>query len=64
MCEGGEESGFKLNSADYKAGKLALFVCKVNGETKYVMPVYGMGLWGPIWGYIAVNADGVVYTNS
>ena len=55
--EGGEESGFKLNSADYKAGKLALFVCKVNGETKYVMPVYGMGLWGPIWGYIAVNAD-------
>lgn len=49
--------GFKLNSADYKAGKLALFVCKVNGETKYVMPVYGMGLWGPIWGYIAVNAD-------
>lgn len=55
--EGGEECGFKLNSADYKAGKLALFVCKVNGETKYVMPVYGMGLWGPIWGYIAVNAD-------
>lgn len=55
--EGGEESGFKLNSADYKAGKLALFVCKVNGETKYVVPVYGMGLWGPIWGYIAVNAD-------
>lgn len=55
--EGGEESGFKLNSADYKAGKLALFVCKVNGEAKYVMPVYGMGLWGPIWGYIAVNAD-------
>ena len=43
--------------ADYKAGKLAIFVCKVNGETKYVMPVYGMGLWGPIWGYIAVNAD-------
>ena len=55
--EGGEKNGFRLNSADYKAGKLALFVCKVNGETKYVMPVFGMGLWGPIWGYIAVNAD-------
>lgn len=55
--EGGEKNGFKLNSADYKAGKLALFVCKINGETKYVMPVFGMGLWGPIWGYIAVNAD-------
>lgn len=45
--EGGEKNGFKLNSADYKAGKLALFVCKINGETKYVMPVFGMGLWGP-----------------
>jgi Na+-transporting NADH:ubiquinone oxidoreductase subunit C len=56
-AQGGEKDGFKLNSADYKAGKLAIFVCKVNGETKYVMPVYGMGLWGPIWGYIAVNAD-------
>lgn len=55
--KGGEKNGFKLNSADYKAGKLALYICKVNGETKYVMPVFGMGLWGPIWGYIAVNAD-------
>lgn len=55
--QGGENTGFKLNSADYKAGKLALYVCKVNGETKYVVPVYGMGLWGPISGYIAINYD-------
>lgn len=55
--QGGEKDGFKLNSADYKSGKLALFICKVKGETKYVIPVYGMGLWGPIWGYIAVNED-------
>ncbi len=56
--QGGEKSGFLLNSADYKAGKLALFICEVNGEKKYVVPVYGMGLWGAIWGYVAVNADG------
>lgn len=55
--QGGENAAFKLNSADYKAGKLALYICKVDGETKYVLPVYGMGLWGPISGYIAVNAD-------
>lgn len=55
--QGGENVGFKLNSADYKAGKLALYVCKVNGEIKYVIPVYGMGLWGPISGYIAINYD-------
>jgi len=54
---GGEDAGFKLESKDYKEGKLALYICRVNGETKYVVPVYGMGLWGPISGYIALNAD-------
>ncbi|MBW4765038.1 NADH:ubiquinone reductase (Na(+)-transporting) subunit C [Prevotella salivae] len=54
---GGENAGFKLDSKDYKEGKLALYICRVNGETKYVVPVYGMGLWGPISGYIALNAD-------
>lgn len=55
--EGGEEAGFTLNSSDYKAGKLAIFVCEVDGQTKYVLPVYGMGLWGSIWGYIGVDDD-------
>ena len=54
---GGENAGFKLENKDYKEGKLALYICRVNGETKYVIPVYGMGLWGPISGYIALNAD-------
>ena len=54
---GGENAGFKLDSKDYKEGKLALYICRVDGETKYVIPVYGMGLWGPISGYIALNAD-------
>ena len=54
---GGENAGFKLESKDYKEGKLALYICRVNGETKYVVPIYGMGLWGPISGYIALNAD-------
>ena len=55
--QGGENAGFKLESKDYKAGKLALYICKVNGSRKYVIPVYGMGLWGPISGYIALNED-------
>lgn len=29
-----------------------------NGEFCYVMPVKGKGLWGPIWGFIAVKQDG------
>lgn len=38
-------------------GRLHVFACDVNGETKYVIPVYGAGLWGPIWGYIGLNSD-------
>ena len=38
-------------------GNLHVFVANVGGETKYVFPVYGAGLWGAIWGYVALNAD-------
>ncbi len=55
--QGGEDAGFKLGSSDYKAGKLALFICQVDGHTKYVVPIYGMGLWGPINGYIGIDED-------
>lgn len=37
--------------------RLHVFVAEVEGQTKYVIPVYGAGLWGAIWGYIALNAD-------
>lgn len=38
---------------------LPVFECRLdNGETKYILPVYGAGLWGPIWGYVAVDSDG------
>lgn len=55
--QGGEDDGFKLKESDYKAGKLALFVCQIGRATKYVIPVYGMGLWGGISGYVAINED-------
>ncbi|MFI3261820.1 MAG: NADH:ubiquinone reductase (Na(+)-transporting) subunit C [Rikenellaceae bacterium] len=46
---------------------LPVFISKNNaGKTNYVFPVYGTGLWGPIWGYIALSddlntVDGVVF---
>ena len=55
--QGGQQAGFTLNSSDYKAGRLALYICQVDGQRKYVIPVYGMGLWGPISGYISINDD-------
>ena len=36
---------------------LHVFVFEVDGSDKYVLPIYGAGLWGPIWGYIALNDD-------
>ena len=37
---------------------LPIFICKTdNNEIKYIIPVYGKGLWGPIWGYVALNDD-------
>ena len=38
-------------------GNYHVFVAKVDGQTKYILPVYGAGLWGAIWGYVALNDD-------
>ena len=38
--------------------KLPVFVCDTEKGKKYVLPVYGQGLWGPIWGYVAFDANG------
>lgn len=51
-----ENGGFDIESKKID-DQLPLYVCAVNGETKYVAPLYGAGLWGPIWGYISFNAD-------
>lgn len=37
---------------------LPVFVCATEAGTKYIVPVYGAGLWGPIWGYVAFNDNG------
>lgn len=38
-------------------GRLHVFVAEVEGQTKYIFPVYGAGLWGSIWGYVALDSD-------
>lgn len=50
------KGGFEIESKKIDK-EFPLYVCNVNGETKYVAPLYGAGLWGPIWGYISFNAD-------
>ena len=39
--------------------RLPVYKCQLDqNDNKYILPVYGAGLWGPIWGYIAVDNDG------
>ena len=38
---------------------LPVYVCAIpDAGTKYILPLAGMGLWGPIWGYVSFDADG------
>jgi Na+-transporting NADH:ubiquinone oxidoreductase subunit C len=34
-----------------------LFVAKIDGNKYYIIPMRGKGLWGPIWGYLAIEND-------
>lgn len=48
---------FKDKTLPAEQRRYPLFVANIDGETRYVIPVVGSGLWGPIWGNIALNAD-------
>ncbi len=37
--------------------QLPVYVAGVEGETFFIIPLRGNGLWGPIWGYIGLEAD-------
>jgi Na+-transporting NADH:ubiquinone oxidoreductase subunit C len=42
---------------DQEERRYPVFVYSENGNEKYVVPVRGKGLWGPIWGYVAFETD-------
>ncbi len=47
----------KEHSKPVEERKLPVFECQTEGSTRYILPLYGAGLWGPIWGYISLNSD-------
>lgn len=51
------KDGFKVENKSISDECLPVYVCKVGDEAKYVVPMTGRGLWGGLWGYIALNAD-------
>ena len=51
-----KRQNYNIKGGANKTGEpeIPVFIFK-NGRT--VVPIYGAGLWGPIWGYISFNSD-------
>lgn len=42
---------------DPKDQQYPLYISDQDGNVRYIIPLRGKGLWGPIWGYIALEND-------
>ncbi len=45
------------NKSQNKPYKLPLYIAQKDGKRIYIIPMRGTGLWGPIWGNIALTSD-------
>lgn len=50
-----ESDKARLGKADKQL--FPLFVCNKENKKYFIIPVRGKGLWGPIWGFIALEED-------
>ena len=46
-----------LAKVDEQNVNYPLFRCERDGKQYFVIPMVGTGLWGPIWGYVALESD-------
>ena len=51
------EGGFAVANDAINDANLPMYVAEVDGAKKYIIPMTGNGLWGGIWGYLALNDD-------
>ena len=49
------DSAFLVNSAIREG--FPVYEAEIDGDKKYILPMNGKGLWGPIWGYLALDSD-------
>ena len=63
-----EDQPYEKYITDTVAGpqQLPLFICTLDdGTRKYIIPLEGKGLWGPLRGYLALNDDfRTIYTTN
>lgn len=51
------QKDYRDKTLPVKDRKYPLYVMNIDNSKKYVIPVVGSGLWGGIWGYLAINED-------
>lgn len=51
------EEAYNALVKDATVGDLAFYIANKDGKELYILPVRGAGLWGAIWGYVALNDD-------
>lgn len=47
----------KVMSEGADTRQMPLYIAEVDGQTKYIISLFGAGLWGPLWGYISLHDD-------
>lgn len=53
----GDDAGLRSALAKEENIKYPMFIGEKEGETVYVVPAVGTGLWDDVWGYIGINSD-------
>ncbi len=53
-----EDLAFSTELGDPSAEGLPVYEVFIEGKNVYIIPMSGAGLWGSIWGYLAVEDDG------
>lgn len=53
-----EAPAFSTDISKDAGNGLPVFEAEIEGARKYVIPMAGKGLWGPVWGYLSIDADG------
>jgi Na+-transporting NADH:ubiquinone oxidoreductase subunit C len=53
-----DDPAFSTELSDPNAMGLPVYEVSIEGKKVYIIPMTGAGLWGSIWGYLAVEDDG------
>ncbi len=48
---------YRSSQLSIESKQFPMYLAEVNGKKLAIIPMVGKGLWGPIWGYVALEED-------